>query len=208
MKNSYLRICPLPKTYTIIIGMLLIPQWVWAASGKIGSCYWSLAGGTLTISGNGSMGNDPTASKDWDDAVDITTIHTIRIKSEVSSASFRGFYYKNLEKVYIEDGTEPLDINNDAFNGTNVKEVYLGRNLSYNAYTSFIMDNGYYGPFQNVSSITELTISNFVTEVHDYCFDGCSGLTKVTFPFNFDWRKSELNCVWELKFVVGLETFL
>ena len=88
----------------------------------------------------------------------------------------------SIKEITIEDGDETLSLgynvsNNGLFYDSPFEKLYLGRNLSY-------ATGSYYGysPFYNKTSLAELTIGSSVTELSDYSFSGCSGLTAVTIP--------------------------
>jgi len=72
---------------------------------------------------------------------------------------------KGLTDVKLEDGITPLSFGN-TFAYCFIKTLYLGRNMPNSG-----------SPFKDMTSLSELTISNFVTSIGDYAFSGCSGLT-------------------------------
>ena len=153
---------------------------VYSESGTTGDCTWTFSAGTLTISGSGATG-DVT----WTEH--IPEIQTIWINASVTGVSFTtGNKYTKLTSVHIADGNTELGIAKDAFRGTHLTSVHLGRDLSYNPYSGFLPSYGYYGPFQGITTLTTLTIGRSVTSIGDYCFDGCSSLSEVNFPFNFE----------------------
>ena len=153
---------------------------VYSESGTTGDCTWTFSGGTLTISGSGATGNVT-----WTEY--IPEIKTIRINASVTNVTFKtGSQYTKLTSVYIADNNSSLSITKDAFRGTSLTTVHLGRDLSYDPYSSFIVSNGYYGPFQDIKTLTTLTIGRGVKSIGGYCFDGCTSLSEVNLPFNFE----------------------
>lgn len=83
----------------------------------------------------------------------------------------------SLEELTIEDCEENLwcEYNSNEtkglFTNSPLKELYLGRNLSYVSNTI-----GGYSPFANISSDFEATIGPLVTVLQDYLFYNCQGL--------------------------------
>lgn len=153
---------------------------IFSESGTTGDCTWTLSGGTLTISGSGATGNVT-----WTEH--IPEIQTIWINASVTGISFTtGNQYTKLTSVHIADGSSALAIAKDAFRGTHLTSVHLGRDLSYNPYSGFVPSYGYYGPFQGITTLTTLTIGRSVRSIGGYCFDGCTALSEINFPFNFE----------------------
>ena len=81
----------------------------------------------------------------------------------------------SLKEVIIEDGSTTLSL---GYNGTQglfydcpLEKVYLGRNLSYPSH---------YSPFYNKDALTNVTISNDVTEISQYAFSNCDNLHSLT----------------------------
>ena len=93
----------------------------------------------------------------------------------------------NLETLTIVDGSSDLNLGNNEvrsagfgkglFYDCPLKNIYLGRNLTYN--TS--MPYGF-SPFYRKNELTTLTIGNTVTQIGDHAFCECTGLTDVTIP--------------------------
>lgn len=90
-----------------------------------------------------------------------------------------------LERVKIEDGKDVLKLGSQSssvgykglFFDCPIKSLYVGRNLSYDS-----SKNYGYSPFYGIKTLKEVTIGNSVTEIGDYAFSDCSGLTSVTIP--------------------------
>ena len=97
--------------------------------------------------------------------------------TEIGDDAFNGC--ADLKTLSIEDGTETLSLGSS--NGTNalfsdcsLETLYVGRNLSYETI---------YSPFyEEESLLAKVTIGPYVTEIGDYMFYGCTGLTEVTIP--------------------------
>ena len=88
----------------------------------------------------------------------------------------------SLKNLSFEDGNNKLEFQKNVylsgfFRDCPISTLYLGRNLSYSAVTP-------YGdsPFQNKTSLKELTIGNSVTSIPSRAFIGCKGLTSVEIP--------------------------
>ena len=116
-----------------------------------------------------------------------TGLTSITIPNSVTSIGNNAFRSCNkLTKLRIEDGTEKLALGYNYYDQTNdyktglfgdcpLKEIYLGRNLSY----STSVKNS---PFFSISTLKSVTIGNSVTEIGSYTFYGCSsGLTEVNY---------------------------
>ena len=90
-----------------------------------------------------------------------------------------------LTNLTFEDGTKTLSLGYNKSNSSGTGEglfydcplnsLYLGRNISY--YTD--KEHGY-SPFYKKTGLRSATIGNSVTEISDYAFKGCTGLTKLT----------------------------
>ena len=89
----------------------------------------------------------------------------------------------HLEEVILEDGTSILTTWYDdenyykgTFSNCPVKRVYQGRNLYSEHY-------GYTAPaFKEISTLTEVTLSNYVTKLSYNAFSGCSSLEHIVLP--------------------------
>ncbi len=104
-----------------------------------------------------------------------TGLTSVTIPNSVISIGANAFgYCENLSTVKFENGDKPLEFSYDgnyynSFKDSNVKEVYLGRNIKGGK------------PGFN-STLTKLTISNSVDTINGSCFYGCAGLTSVKIP--------------------------
>ena len=82
-----------------------------------------------------------------------------------------------METVTIEDSESALNFGHNissAFAGCPIKTLYLGRNILYSALP----------PFKNNTTLRNLTIGKWVTEIGSSAFNGCSSLLSVTIPDN------------------------
>ena len=111
---------------------------------------------------------------------DCSGLTSVTIPNSVTSIGNYAFSEcSNVKELVIEDGEKILELGDNGYDGLfydcPLETVYLGRNLNYDIYESG------WSPFYE-TSITSLTISNSVTSIGDYLFQGCTGLTSVTIP--------------------------
>ena len=94
----------------------------------------------------------------------------------------------SLKDVRIEDGESALHleystkeresgIGGGLFWFAPLKNLYIGRNLSYETGISYG-----YSPFYNISTLTSVTIGNNVTSISNSAFKGCSNLKSIDIP--------------------------
>lgn len=81
-----------------------------------------------------------------------------------------------LKSVVISEGNNILEIGGSIFKGTLLKDVYLGRNLTYGKSSD--------SPFFNQKDLTEETIGNRVTALGNSLFEGCSSIASMVTPDN------------------------
>ena len=132
-------------------------------SGTTGDCTWNLtADGTLTISGNGAMGNY--------DAPWGNKIKKVVIKDGVTSVGAFAFYNcTGLTSVSI--GNSVTSINSCAFyNCTGLTSVIIPASVTRICGSAFYYCTG----------LTSVTIPNSVTSIGGSAFSFCKGLTSVT----------------------------
>ena len=140
------------------------------ASGITGSLTWALCpNGTLTISGEGAMGNYQQRQAPWYDY--RNNIRTLIIKDKVTSIGNSAFYYcSSLTSVTIPNTV--TSIGSNAF--------YSCNNLtSVNIPTSVTKINNY--AFSS-SGLTTISIPNSVKTINNNAFANCHLLTSVTIP--------------------------
>ena len=154
---------------------------VGASSGTTGDCTWTLDdNGSLTISGNGAMGdysyNSPSP---WG-----TKIKTVIIEDGVTSIGKNAFYRcTGLTSVTIPDSV--TSIGKYAFEDcTGLASVTIG-----NSVTSIGS-----GAFYNCKLLTSVTIPDSVTSIELRAFSHCSGLTSVTVAENNPVYDSRNGC--------------
>ena len=83
---------------------------------------------------------------------------------------------ENLKNLRIEDGTETLVLGAKGYRDCPLEVLYLGRNLEYPGADVTTDDYHQYSPFSGISSLSEVTIGSYVTEIGNYAFKGCTGL--------------------------------
>jgi len=89
----------------------------------------------------------------------------------------------SLTNVILQDGSNTLGFGNyfeqnsavAVFNGCPINTLYLGRNIEdKDGYSGFM------SPFYNKTTLKTLTVGKNMTEIADYAFQGCNGLTQIT----------------------------
>jgi uncharacterized protein YjdB len=111
-----------------------------------------------------------------------TGLTEVTIPNSVTSIGSYAFDGCNgLKKFTIEDGDNSLVIGDSyrkaLWSNPVIETLYIGRNII------FVTDLSYdFGPFASNSHLISVTFGNKVTEIHDYAFYGCTGLTEVTIP--------------------------
>lgn len=104
-----------------------------------------------------------------------TSLSCITIPQSVNSIesyALRGC--TQLKTIIFEEGDNELSLNNNVFTDDPLDSVYIGRNLSYSAYSS----DGY-SPFYRISTLRSIHISDKETEISNYEFYGCTNLQNV-----------------------------
>lgn len=148
-----------------------------AAAPTEGTCgekvTWKLAGGILTISGEGEMNNygyNDNDSMPWKDSA--AAITKIVVESGVTTVGDYAFYgCNNLIQVSLPDGL--TCIGKSAFYGeSSLAEIKI---------PSSVNEIGQYA-FNNCTSISYIDIPDGITSVNSSTFSGCSNLRSVTIP--------------------------
>lgn len=145
-----------------------------AAAPTEGTCgekvTWKLAGGTLTISGEGEMKDYASNTMPWKDSRDAIT--KVAVESGVTTIGNNAFYgCKNLTQVSLPDGL--ICIGSSAFNGdSSLTEIQIPSSVNEIKATAF----------RDCSSISSVDIPDGVTIINDSTFYGCSNLRNVTIP--------------------------
>jgi hypothetical protein len=142
------------------------------ASGTTGECTWAITGTsdnyTLTISGNGTMGNSSSTSDPWYSYQ--TGIKTVDIQQGVTAIGDYAFYgCSGLTSVEIPNSVTSIGDYAFAYCAglTSVmiphSVTLIGRRV-----------------FQYCSGLTLVTVPNSVTSIGNEAFFGCSSLTSIT----------------------------
>ena len=103
----------------------------------------------------------------------IDSLYIPKNVEKVGSSPFQNCSYLN--DVFLEDGEGTLEFSEGiGFYGCQLRNLYLGRNISYPQGCS---------PFsRNKEGLKTLTIGNCVTEIGDSQFAGCANLKQLAFP--------------------------
>ena len=109
----------------------------------------------------------------------LTSIKLPGSITTIGNEAFNGC--TSLTELYINDGKKTLslgygniDTNPKAlFFECPLETLYLGRNLLYDKSNS---------PFYQISTLKTVTISDYVTTISDYAFQGCTNLTDINLP--------------------------
>lgn len=121
---------------------------------------------------------------------------SITIPNSVNnSASFTGC--TNLTELIIENGSEPLNLNDNDFNDCPLKTVYLGRDLVISGSTPF------------GSSLSKLTIGGSVNKIDQNFFANCYHLKELIFEYSNSEEPLDLdntNCFFHTVLEGSLET--
>lgn len=142
-----------------------------AANGTESDLHWTLTkGGTLTISGNGSIPNyDQNSRPSWEEQHDVS-IRTIVISDGVTSIGDYAFYQSNALSVYIPDSVNTI--------GTGAFYKSALMNVTIPGSVTDIGDDAFYESENLVSA----TVADGVKTIGDNAFRGCTALTYMDFP--------------------------
>ena len=123
----------------------------------------------------------------------IDSLYIPKTVEKIGSSPFYSCSY--LHDIFIEDGVDTLRFDEGiGFYGIQLRNLYLGRNISYPEGRS---------PFQNnKESLSSLTIGRCVTKINEYQFYGCSALDTLNIPTNImEIGKDAFNLCRGLTFV-------
>ena len=117
-----------------------------------------------------------------------SSLASITIPSSVTNIT--NFVFNNctsLKEVYFEDSEVTLSLGYKSANSTDgglglfndcpLETLYIGRNLSYSTAKRYG-----YSPFNAKSRLSAVTLSNNVTNIHNYMFNECTSLVNITIP--------------------------
>ena len=147
--------------------------------GNTGDCYWRLENGTLTISGNGAMGNYSASSPaPWDEfRKDIATIIIKDGVTSIGDYSFCGCI--NTTSVLLANSI--TYIGNSAFSALRkLTTITLPNNLNN------IESSGFY----ECESLSNVFIPASVSYMHPNVFRSCHSLTEITVDPNNTYYSS------------------
>lgn len=115
----------------------------------------------------------------------------VSIPASIKTLDEGAFFFNNetLETLIIEDSPDVLDctamrgvnnIESGQFCCTIIKNLYLGRDLTYIPWSKYYRD---YRPFIGVNTIETITVGQYVTDMSplDYSVEYCSNLKSITF---------------------------
>jgi hypothetical protein len=159
------------KKITLLFVLLLFCAAGFAQSGTAGNLKWSLAYGTLTISGKGAM---PDYSTFHPSPWNTFRITTAIIEDGVTSIGEYAFGFGDcvtLTSVSISNSVKSIGYR--AFSGC--------FNLASVTIPGSVENIGRYA-FSGCAKLTSLTIMEGVTSISDQAFNSCSSLTEVTIP--------------------------
>jgi hypothetical protein len=165
------------KTMRLFLSMMLLlgtaTGFAQDASGTCGdNLTWTLASGTLIISGNGEMKFSGSQGAPWRSY--RTSITSVVIEGGVTNIYYAAFSeYSNLTSVSIGNGVKSIQDN--AFRScSSLPSVTIPESVT---------NIGNY-VFSGCSNLASITIGNGVTSIEEHAFDGCSSLTSVSIPNN------------------------
>lgn len=96
-----------------------------------------------------------------------TALTSVELPSSVQYLNTYAFYCNSLRRIHIKDGTTPLFFWDDTFYSPNIEYLYIGKNFSFPAETSF-------------TNLQTLLIGNLVSIIPDKSFSKCPLLTNLT----------------------------
>ena len=121
----------------------------------------------------------------WD-----TNLKKLTLGSNVHSVKDNTFHGYSINELRIEDSSDKLSLGSQsnysastyfygAFKDCKIKTLYLGRDLSYAVRESSSTYPGYGVPFENLTTLKDITVGPMVKTLDNYMFNGCTGLKTV-----------------------------
>ena len=112
------------------------------------------------------------------------------IPNSVTSIGESAFAFTGLTDLRIEDEFERLYLDNSAFDSATIKNIYLGRPMSYipgsyyieTAVVGNLVENIPASSFIERSKLKSLTLGSGLKSIEEKAFSGCTSLTEVIIP--------------------------
>ena len=163
--------------FAALAAMILLPATMMASPVGV---HYSISDGTLTISGEGPMGDYPDYGKcPWYESIargedDVTEVTKIIIEEGITHIGDYAFEDAvDVTSVTLPSSLESIGEHAFAYMNS-LSEITIPENVSS------IGD----GAFKYCSSLTEIVIPENVTSIGDDAFEGCSSLTEIVIPEN------------------------
>lgn len=154
------------KFFITLLGLFITFE-LFAQSGTTGNLTWTISGGTLTISGTGTMPDYASNSAPWYSYK--SSITSAVVSEGVTSIGRAAFYFCNsLSSVSI--GSDVTNIGVGAFRGCS--------SLASITFPASVTSIGF-DAFEYCSSLTSVTIPAGVTNIEEGAFSGCVALTAI-----------------------------
>ncbi len=138
---------------------------------------------------------DKVISIEQDAFRDCTKLTEVIIPASVESIGVRAFMgCTKLTTLTLEDGISALSLGMyyepilngyyiySTFDDCPLETIYMGRTVTYSSHYTVDGDILLFSPFQNMGTLTTLTISDSVERIPSYLFANCTGLTEITIP--------------------------
>lgn len=154
---------------------------------------WNFQNGTLSISGEGSMGFRPSQQSPWYHLREaITTVVVEEGVTVIGDNAFKNCIH--LVQVQLPSTLKSIQ-KNAFFNCQSLSEIRLPPNVTYIGEHAFrycislktitipdSVETMEGSVFQNCSSLETVILSEKLEEIRPYTFHGCSSLTAITLP--------------------------
>ena len=152
------------------------------AEGTVGDLTWTLDNeGTLTIKGNGRMGNYTVGNAPWKQYV--REIIKVVIGEGVTDICFEAFGdCINLKYLTVEGKNQQFSDDGDVIYNKNKNELLYcpkGKTGEYSVYGGVKIIKA--SAFEGCTKLTKITINNSITTIEDRAFYGCTSLKEAYF---------------------------